>query len=81
MREMGCIIHGTSHPDIHHLVGTKQSGMGMKPPDELTIPLCHNRCHMELHQIGHESWEKINGTQKYWLTVTNDKLKSREAMK
>lgn len=83
LADMGCIICGTP-PQIHHCRGHEfGTGMGLKAKDEFTIPLCHlhHLGNQGFHYLGKRAWETKFGTQKYWLTVTNDKLKSREAMK
>ncbi len=67
---MACHSHGVQ---IHHLIGIGTSGMGMKSPDELTIPLCVY-CHDDLHRHGVKSWERKHGPQLELLTKVNERL-------
>tara|TARA_R110000803_G_scaffold4054_8_gene13909 strand:- start:3298 stop:3585 length:288 start_codon:yes stop_codon:yes gene_type:complete len=58
LREMGCCICMHNEVHVHHVIGHGFGGMGMKAPDDMTIPLCHN------HHTGdngvhrnHTEWE------------------------
>lgn len=83
LSEMGCVICHMP-PQIHHAQGHEfGTGMGLKAGDELTFPLCHDHHLGEngFHRLGKRVWEADYGSQKYWLTVVNEKLASMEAMK
>lgn len=41
--------------EAHHIRLGLSGGTGMKPSDELTIPLCHTH-HSELHTFGEDSF-------------------------
>lgn len=75
LREMACCTCGAMPVQIHHLIGIGKSGMGLKSPDELSIPLCC-ACHDELHRHGHKTFEKKYGTQGDLLTATNNILEA-----
>jgi len=67
--QMGCCI--CQRPaEIHHLIGHKYKGMGMKADDIYTIGLCpeHHRGNQGIHHLGMRIWEDIYGSQDYHLT-------------
>lgn len=74
-----CACGGDWGSEAHHIKGTKQGGMGCKVGDDLTIPLCHV-CHMELHLMGHLTWESIHGKQTDHLEHTNELIEQRRAL-
>jgi len=64
--ELGTVI-------AHHVRTANNSGMGTKPSDTLTIPLCHNH-HMELHQKGREHWNSQYKSENQLLQLTKQKI-------
>ncbi len=79
LSEMGCVLCGRP-AQIHHCKGHEfGSGMGLKSKDEMTIPLCdyHHIGAGGFHNVGKETWEQANGTQRDWLDYVNRKLKQR----
>jgi len=74
--QMGCCV--CKRPaEIHHLIGHKYKGMGMKADDIYTIGLCveHHRGHQGIHQLGMRVWEDTYGTQEYHLEKVENFLK------
>jgi len=64
IRALPCIICGIQHrSDAHHLRDTRTAGTGIKSPDWMTLPLCHD-CHMNVaHGTGFKEslrWIKID---------------------
>jgi hypothetical protein len=63
IRSLQCAIRGCSCRDgsqaAHVRVGTG-GGMGLKPPDRYTVPLCHEH-HREQHQVGHRAFDEKHG--------------------
>lgn len=59
IRALPCLKCGTvpcgeaAHVRMPSGAHGKKSGMGMKPDDSWSAPLCH-RCHMEQHKIGEQ---------------------------
>lgn len=51
VRGFRCVICGASPCDPAHIRYGLGGGMGLKPPDNLVLPLCHHH-HMEQHQVG-----------------------------
>jgi hypothetical protein len=51
VREMSCVVCGATPCDPAHIRHGLGGGMGMKPGDDLVLPLCHAH-HMEQHRIG-----------------------------
>ncbi|WP_400258224.1 DUF968 domain-containing protein [Serratia nevei] len=56
-----CCACGARSDDPHHIIGHGLGGMGTKPSDYLTIPLCRT-CHRNLHD-NPTAWEAENGSQ------------------
>ena len=75
LRDMGCSVCAGHEVQIHHIIGHGTSGMGMRSPDELTIPLCFY-CHDALHRHGHKTFERKHGSQMDLLKRANDMLVS-----
>ena len=67
VREMGCLVCGTSPVNAHHLMNVddskeQQRGIGLRNGDDLAVPLCPKH-HDELHRFGRErTWWAIQGT-------------------
>lgn len=61
IRDFHCCACGTATAIecAHVRVGT-DGGIGIKPSDRWTIPLCKD-CHSRQHQLGEESFEKETG--------------------
>ena len=58
VRTLPCSICGTDQNiEAHHIIGHNLSGMGMKPHDTLTMPLCQKH-HKELHDNGAETFDR-----------------------
>ncbi len=55
IRKQACISCGVFGCEAHHLRMGNQSGISLKNPDYMTIPLCKN-CHNILHQKGELSF-------------------------
>lgn len=72
IREMPCLLCGKAPPsDPAHLRIGHVGGTGLKPPDELTVPLCR-RCHDE---------ETRSGPPLFWrLRLYNDPILAARAM-
>jgi hypothetical protein len=63
-----CNCHAPPPNHAHHIIGTKRGGVGLKSSgDDECIPLCW-RCHRELHDWGHESWELTYGVSQEELS-------------
>ena len=62
IREQDCMMCGTTPCDPHHIKGRGNfSGVGMKAPDLLVMPLCR-RCHGDMHSnpsLWEDQWEYI----------------------
>ena len=59
VRELDCCACGAHGPsDPHHAISG--GGVGLKPSDAVTIPLCR-MCHSEFHQMGILSFQKKHG--------------------
>ncbi|HGM5435516.1 TPA: DUF968 domain-containing protein [Serratia marcescens] len=56
-----CCGCGSRADDPHHIIGHGLGGMGTKPSDYLTIPLCRT-CHRKLHDDP-AAWEAEHGSQ------------------
>ncbi|WP_336062457.1 DUF968 domain-containing protein [Serratia sp. 201] len=56
-----CCGCGARADDPHHIIGHGLGGMGTKPSDYLTIPLCRT-CHRKLHDDP-AAWEAEHGSQ------------------
>lgn len=57
IRTLSCTVPGCTDPSVaaHVRQGTG-GGMGLKPPDEWSVPLCHAH-HSEQHAIGHLAFD------------------------
>ena len=70
-----CVICGRDDiVQAHHEIGTKQRGMGLRSPDDRTLPLCPQH-HDELHRWGVETWERMYGKQADFIEQTQEALK------
>ena len=73
---MGCCIC-RSPAELHHPTG---AGMALKARDEDVIPLCpfHHRLgnYGEALHAGVKEWEKLYGTQEYWVKQTKERVSS-----
>ena len=67
IKEMYCSVTGSCGPDIHHITGHGMGGMGTKPGDLFSFPLCRHE-HTTLHH-DRVLWEGHHGSQ--WLYVAN----------
>lgn len=58
-RDAACIVCGARDGTVvgAHIRTGHEGGMGLKPDDDLTLPLCY-RCHMDQHD---------NPTPEWWL--------------
>jgi len=70
--ELGCVICG-NEAVAHHVIGSKQSGMGMKVSDKLTFPLCVAHHHF-IHQYGYKTFEHKFGHQADFIRQTQEAL-------
>lgn len=66
IRTLECIRCEAPPPnDPHHIIGVGEfSGMGLKPPDVLAMPLCR-RCHGLVHEHP-QIWPE----QFHWIVMT-----------
>ena len=48
IKTLPCHICGKLGPSAPHHVSLRNTGMGMKPPDDQTVPLCQE-CHNAVH--------------------------------
>ena len=64
-----CCGCGSPADEAHHAIEVGLGGgMGTKPSDLMTIPLCRG-CHTNLHyDVG--LWEQIHGPQMLWVYLT-----------
>lgn len=53
IRELPCIICGTSPVHAHHIMTAEPSAMGLKTGDNWVVPLCEHH-HRQLHERGNE---------------------------
>ena len=62
VRQQPCLICETTPCDAHHLrTDMDTKGMGLKPGDDHTVPLCRKH-HMDLHKYGDEKlWWAVQG--------------------
>lgn len=51
VRAMRCLLCGATPCDPAHVRDGLGGGMGMKPSDDLVVPLCHPH-HAEQHRVG-----------------------------
>ncbi len=51
VRTLPCVVCFNNDTVAHHIRTPWSSGMGIKSPDIMTLPLCVS-CHAELHQMG-----------------------------
>ena len=74
VRQLPCAIchdDTTTHP--HHEMGNKQRGVAFKSHNIRAFPLCRKH-HTELHNMGHQSFEKQHGvTQASMIVDTIEK--------
>ena len=57
IRTLPCLICEMSS-EVHHVRTYWNAGMGMKPPDRMTLPLCRKH-HRQLHDGGERRfWDK-----------------------
>ncbi|PWC21475.1 DUF968 domain-containing protein [Brenneria nigrifluens DSM 30175 = ATCC 13028] len=61
VKSQQCCGCGNPADDPHHIIGHGMGGMGTKPHDLFTIPLCRD-CHNALHRDA-KSWEAEHGSQ------------------
>jgi len=61
VKSQKCLGCGANADDPHHIIGHGLGGMGTKPSDYLTIPLCRT-CHRNLHDDP-AAWEAEHGSQ------------------
>ncbi|CAI1745950.1 DUF968 domain-containing protein [Serratia entomophila] len=61
VKSQKCLGCGARADDPHHIIGHGLGGMGTKPSDYLTIPLCRT-CHRNLHDDP-AAWEAEHGSQ------------------
>jgi predicted HNH restriction endonuclease len=73
LTQVDCLTCGASGIQVHHVIGHGTSGMGMKSPDHLTIPLCVY-CHDDLHRHGHKSWERKWGRDQLAMVDEANKI-------
>ena len=78
VKTLPCLVCGQTPCDAHHIRRGSNSGVGIKPGDNLTIPLCHAH-HMEVHNVGELTclykiggWEKCKVLAKQLYEVTGD---------
>ncbi len=60
IRSLPCTVRGCSSgegSEAAHVRINTRGGMGLKPPDRWTVPLCHGH-HHEQHQIGHRAFDE-----------------------
>jgi hypothetical protein len=62
VKSLDCCYCGAPADDAHHIIGVGNfSGMGMKAPDYLSVPVCRG-CHGNLHgnpELWPSQWENI----------------------
>jgi hypothetical protein len=59
VRKQTCWNCGTLGCDAAHIRWGQEGGMGLKPPDDLVVPLCRH-CHMDQESHpGPEWWAKM----------------------
>ena len=84
IRNLPCLVcqegHQTERTEAHHLIGY---GLGLKPSDLYTIPLCnkHHNGNFRQDRVGNaihatvlSEWEEKFGTQQELLKKTNKML-------
>jgi hypothetical protein len=65
VKTLPCVICRASADDAHHIIGIGGlSGMGMKAPDQYTMPVCREH-HSEIHKTP-ELWDN----QWMWIAHT-----------
>jgi len=68
VKSLDCCNCGAPADEAHHIIGIGgHSGMGMKPSDSLTMPVCRG-CHTTIHNSP-DMWER----QYEWIALTLDK--------
>lgn len=64
IRQCPCVACGREPSEAAHIrqaaPGKPPIGMGMKPDDKFTVPLCH-RCHMRQHEVGEKPFFEAQG--------------------
>ena len=72
--QLPCVCCGRPCEEVHHCRSLELGcGMGLKAPDEMTIPLCAKH-HHDFHQYGKKTWEKLWGSQRGHIEATLKKL-------
>ena len=84
IRALPCLVCGRTPCDPHHIRYGSNSGVGTKPGDDFTIPLCHTH-HRELHDKGelrylydYGGYEKARTLAKKLYEVTGDTERALE---
>ncbi len=62
VREMPCVITAAMPSDPSHIRHGLEGGTGLKPPDDLVLPLCH-----ALHEKSHRLGEVV-----FWTRIMNE---------
>lgn len=83
IRSLPCCVCGGLETEAAHQRIFGSAGTGIKPPDSMAIPLCHN-CHTMEHSMGAKSfWDSYAiSTNRFWeiikcLTLYLEKTKSQ----
>lgn len=61
VRTLPCCVCGSSADAAHHVTGLwNLSGMGLKPDDNMTMPVCDGPggCHAQIHSEPHLKWQQ-----------------------
>ncbi len=70
VKTLPCVACVAPADDAHHLSGIGNlSGMGMKPPDWATLPLCRGH-HTSFHALGRLKFEAAHGGQLEHIALT-----------
>ncbi|HET8792090.1 MAG TPA: DUF968 domain-containing protein [Modicisalibacter sp.] len=62
VRSLPCSVCGGQSDSAHHIIGMwNLSGMGLKAPDSMAMPVCDgpgDTCHRRIHSEPHLKWQQ-----------------------
>ncbi len=74
VKSLECCGCGAPADDAHHIIDSGfGGGMGTKPSDFQTIPLCRG-CHTNLHE-NVKVWESIHGSQSFFVCLIHEQAR------
>jgi hypothetical protein len=81
IRSLPCLICGVFGSEAAHLRKGTDGGIGLKPSDKFTTPLCHN-CHAEQHRVGElRFWQDIDKVKEFCNSIYKVTGNKKEGLK